>query len=42
MSSESQMFRINPENRASEKITEVEFAHLGLKEGQRHPGMDRR
>ncbi len=32
MSGEPRMFRINPKNRESEKITEVEFAHLGLKE----------
>ena len=32
MSNEPQMFRINPENRASEKISEVEFSRLGLQE----------
>ena len=32
MSGEPQMFRINPENRASEKITHVDFANLGLRE----------
>ena len=32
MSNEPQMFRINPENRASEKISEVEFSRLGLRE----------
>ena len=32
MSGEPQMFRINPNNRVSEKITEVDFAHLGLRE----------
>ena len=32
MSNEPQMFRINPENRESEKISEVEFSRLGLQE----------
>ena len=32
MSGEPQMFRINPENRESEKITEVEFSRLGFQE----------
>ena len=32
MSGEPQMFRINPDNQASEKITEVEFSRLGLQE----------
>ena len=32
MSPEPQLFRINPENRESEKITEVEFSHLGFQE----------
>ena len=32
MSGEPKMFRINPENRASEAISEVEFARLGLQE----------
>ncbi len=32
MSAEPQLFRINPENRESEKIAEVEFAHLGFQE----------
>ena len=32
MSGEPKMFRINPENRESEAITEVEFARLGLQE----------
>ena len=32
MSGEPQMFRINPDNRESEKITEVEFSRLGLQE----------
>ncbi len=32
MSAEPQLFRINPENRESEKIAEVEFARLGLRE----------
>jgi hypothetical protein len=35
MSAEPQLFRINPENRESEKITEVEFSHLGFQE-RRH------
>lgn len=32
MSAEPQLFRINPENKDSKKITEVDFAQLGLKE----------
>ena len=32
MSGEPQLFRIEPENRASEKIQEVEFSQLGLQE----------
>ncbi len=32
MSAEPQLFRINPENRESEKITEVDFARLGFQE----------
>ncbi len=32
MSAEPQLFRINPENRESEKIAEVEFASLGFHE----------
>ena len=32
MSGEPQMFRINPDNGESEKITEVEFSRLGLQE----------
>ena len=32
MSAEPQLFRINPENRESEKIAEVEFANLGFQE----------
>ena len=32
MSNEPRMFRINPENQASEKISEVEFSRLGLQE----------
>ena len=32
MAAEPQLFRINPENRESEKITEVEFSHLGFQE----------
>ena len=32
MSAEPQLFRINPENRESEKITEVNFVHLGFHE----------
>ena len=32
MSAEPQLFRINPENRESEKIKEVDFAELGFKE----------
>lgn len=32
MSGEPQMFRINPDNRESEKIAEVEFSRLGLQE----------
>ena len=32
MSAEPQLFRINPENRESEKIAEVEFASLGFQE----------
>ena len=31
MSAEPQLFRINPENRESEKIKEVDFAELGFK-----------
>ena len=34
MSAEPQLFRINPENRESEKIAEVDFARLGFKERQ--------
>lgn len=34
MSGEPKMFRINPENRESEAITEVEFAQLGFRERQ--------
>ena len=32
MGAEPQLFRINPENRESEKITEVDFTQLGFKE----------
>lgn len=32
MSAEPQLFRINPENRESEKIAEVDFARLGFQE----------
>ncbi|MXY21831.1 MAG: DUF91 domain-containing protein [Dehalococcoidia bacterium] len=32
MSAEPQLFRINPENRESQKIEEVDFANLGLQE----------
>ena len=32
MSAEPQLFRINPESRESEKITEVDFARLGFQE----------
>ena len=32
MSSEPQLFRINPESKESERITEVDFRHLGLRE----------
>ena len=32
MSGEPQLFRINPENRQSDRIEEVDFARLGLKE----------
>ena len=32
MSGEPKMFRINPENRDSEAITEVEFSRLGFQE----------
>ena len=32
MSAEPQLFRINPENRESEKITEVEFSQFGFQE----------
>ena len=32
MSSEPQLFRINPENRQSDRIEEVDFARLGLQE----------
>lgn len=32
MSAEPQLFRINPESKESEKITEVEFSQLGLQE----------
>ena len=32
MSGEPQLFRINPENRQSDKIEEVDFARLGLRE----------
>ena len=32
MSAEPQLFRINPENRESEKITEVDFTRLGFQE----------
>ena len=34
MSGEPQLFRINPENRQSDRIKEVEFAQLGLREPQ--------
>ena len=34
MSGEPQLFRINPENRQSDQIKEVEFAQLGLRERQ--------
>ena len=32
MSGEPKMFRINPENRQSQAITEVEFSNLGIQE----------
>ena len=32
MSAEPQLFRINPESRESEKITEIDFARLGFRE----------
>ncbi len=32
MSSETQLFRVNPENQQSERIEEVDFAQLGLQE----------
>ena len=32
MGAEPQLFRINPENRESERIEEVEFASLGFQE----------
>ena len=32
MGAEPQLFRINPENRESERIEEVEFANLGFQE----------
>ena len=34
MSSEPQLFRVNPENRKTDKIEEVDFRRLGLKEVQ--------
>lgn len=34
MSNESQMFRINPENKETRALTEVDFADLGLRERQ--------
>ena len=34
MSGEPQLFRVNPENRQSERIEEVDFARLGLRERQ--------
>ncbi len=34
MSGEPQLFRINPENRQSDRIEEVDFARLGLKESR--------
>ena len=34
MSSEPQLFRINPKNRQSDRIQEVDFARLGLRERQ--------
>ena len=34
MSGEPQLFRINPENRQSDRIEEVDFARLGLRERQ--------
>ena len=34
MSSESQLFRVNPESRESERVEEVDFSQLGLKERQ--------
>lgn len=32
MSGEPQLFRINPKNRQSDRIEEVDFARLGLQE----------
>ena len=34
MSSDPKLFRVNPENRASESVREVDFAQLGLRERQ--------
>ncbi len=34
MGGEPQLFRVNPENRQSERIEEVDFARLGLRERQ--------
>ena len=32
MSTEPQLFRVNPENQATETIEEVDFSHLGIRE----------
>ena len=32
MSSEPQLYRLNPETREPEQVKEVDFAHLGIKE----------
>ena len=49
MGAEPQLFRINPENRESERIEEVDFARLGLQERRdiqewvaANPGISRR
>ena len=37
MGAEPQLFRINPENRESERIEEVEVSNLGFQEGRDRP-----
>ena len=39
MSGESQLFRIDPQNRQPDRIEEVDFRWLGISRKKRHPGM---